>query len=42
MHRLSLQDQAGPYAETWEGINGGLIEESLIQLKYKLKDLYKE
>lgn len=42
MHRLSLKDQAPSYVEAWEGINGGLVEESLIQLKFKLKDLYKE
>lgn len=42
MHRLSLGDQSDGYVKAWESINGGLIEESLINLKFKLKDLYKK
>ncbi len=40
MHRLSLGDQALDYVKAWQGINVNSIEESLINLKFKIKDLY--
>lgn len=42
MHRLSLQDHALEYVKTWDELDGAIVEESLIQLKFRLKDLYKE
>lgn len=42
MHLLSLQDSAPEYAQEWSKIKSSAIEEKLVDLKFKLKDLYKE
>lgn len=42
MHALSLKESTSDYANAWSEIKSTLIEEKLIELKFKLKDIYKE
>ena len=42
MHALSLKESAPDYAKGWSEIKSTLIEEKLVELKFKLKDLYQE
>ncbi len=42
MHTLSLKEEAPEYARTWTEIKSSSIEEKMLELKFKLKDLYKE
>jgi hypothetical protein len=42
MHQLSLKDNAPEYARTWAEVKSSTLEERLMDLKFKLKDLYKE
>lgn len=42
MHRISLKDDAAEYAKTWSQFKTHELEEKLVNVKYKLKDLYEE
>ena len=42
MHQLSLKENAPEYARTWAEVKSSVLEERLVELKFKLKDLYKE
>lgn len=41
-HKVSLKDSAADYAKTWSQFNSHELEEKLVNLKFKLKDLYEE
>lgn len=42
MHQLSLNENTAEYARTWAEVKSSTLEERLVDLKFKLKDLYKE
>lgn len=42
MHQLSLKENAPEYARAWAEVNSSTLEERLVDLKFKLKDMYKE
>lgn len=42
MHQLSLKDNADEYARTWSEVKSSVLEERLVDLKFKLKDIYQE
>jgi hypothetical protein len=42
IHKLSLKEKANEYAGIWAEVNSSTLEERLLDLKFKLKDIYKE
>lgn len=40
MHQLSLKENAPKYARAWAEVKSSTLEERLLDLKFKLKDLY--
>lgn len=40
IHKLSLKESALDYAQTWSEIKSNALEEQLVNLKFRLKDIY--